>query len=478
MMRIVAAGAIAVWLACGLWACAAYTPAPLQPDQTARRFVQRTLSDRGLCDYLTSLEGNLPAACPPARWDLAALTLVGFFYSPDLAVARAKLAVATAAITTSGERPNPSIGLGPQYAVGGAPSFVPWAIGAVQMNFPIETAGRRRHRVAQAEDLAQAAAFAVGEAAWRVRSAVRAALANCLVARQQDDLAQAYASTSRRIAQLLQQRLEVGDVAAPATDFALANLASAQLRAAQARTRVPDSLNTLAAALGVPVDALAGATLVWPHFAHPPRGSSLTPAKIQRLALLDRIDLRRMLAQYAAADEALKLEIARQYPNINLAGGYSWEVNENIFELLPVVTLPLMNQNQGPIAEARARRVQAAAEFVALQDAVIAQASGALTRYRGALEALAQATRAAAFAAKRLAATRRAAQLGDSDSLTLASAQLAAIIAQQSRLSALASAQNALGTLEDAVQRPLEDGDLQSFSFPPSPPTPTDGQTR
>jgi len=40
--------------------------------------------------------------------------------------------------------------------------------------------------------------------------------------------------------------------------------------------------------------------------------TSITPARVRQLALLNRIDLRRMLVQYAAADEALTLEIARQ----------------------------------------------------------------------------------------------------------------------------------------------------------------------
>jgi len=177
-----------------------------------------------------------------------------------------------------------------------------------------------------------------------------------------------------------------------------------------------------------------------------------------------------MLAEYAAADEGLKLEIARQYPDINLGGGYSWEVGENIFQLLPVITLPLMNQNQGPIAEARTKRTQVAAEFTALQESVIAQANGALIRYRGALDAFAQASSSAVFSEKRLGAIQRAAELGDIDSLTLATAQLETVLAEQSKLNALADAQATLRVLEDAVQRPLEGDHLKSFILPPPRP--------
>lgn len=463
-------------LACALPACATYHPAPLEPSEIARRFSERTLSNPALCEYLRKNLGGRYDACPPAHWDLAALSLTGFFYSPNLAVANAKLDVARAAIITAGERPNPSLGIGTIYTASKSPSFPPWAIGLMQFNFPIETAGRRGYRIARARQLADAAALAVGRAAWRVRRAARTALLNHLMAQREYDLARAYESASARTVKLLQERVDAGAAAAPTLNFALANLAAARLKTAQSESRVPETLNSLAAALGVPVEALQGVSFRWPGLEHPPDEALLTPARVQRLALMNRIDLRRMLDEYAAADEALKLEIARQYPDINLGGGYSWGVNENDFELLPIVNLPLMNQNQGPIAEARARRAQVAAQFTALQDSVIAQAKGALTAYRGALGALAQGSKAAVFAEKRLAAIRRSAELGDTDALTVATARLAAVAAEQSRTRALAEAQAALGALEDAVERPLEKSGLRTFTLPAAHP-PKTGQS-
>jgi outer membrane protein TolC len=456
--------------------CATYKAAPLSPSHAERNFEARSLLKAELCDYLRANSGARLSSCHPRRWDLAALTLVAFFYSPDLAVAQAKLDVARTAIITAGQRPNPSFGLGPAYTASAAPSFAPWAIGAAELNFPIETAGKRGYRIAQAERLADAAALGVSETAWRVRSAVRTALLNHLLAQQEYDLAGAYESASESTAQLLQERVSAGAASAPELNFALANLAAARLKAAQAQSRVPDTLNTLAAALGVPADALQGIKFAWPDLEHPAYEASLTPARVRELALPNRMDLRRTLTEYAAADEALKLEIARQYPDINLGGGYSWEVGENIFQLLPVITLPLMNQNQGPIAEARTKRTQVAAEFTALQESVIAQANGALIRYRGALDAFAQASSSAVFSEKRLGAMQRAAALGDIDSLTLTTAQLETVLAEQTKLNALADAQATLGALEDAVRRPLEGDDLKSFILPRPLPNPMGGQ--
>jgi outer membrane protein, heavy metal efflux system len=455
-----------IFLSLSIVSCATYRPAPLKPAEAADEFARRTLAGPDLCRYLRANLTIGLTACPPASWDLATLTLAGFFYSPDLVVADAKLKVAQAAIITAGERPNPDLGIGTAYAATAVPNFAPWALGAASINFPIETAGKRGYWIAKAQRLTDAAALGVGETAWRVRTAVRAALLNHLVAQREYTLVQNYESVSERITHLLQERVVAGAASAADLNLALANAAAAQLKVAQARSRIAETLNALAIAVGVPVNAVQDLTFAWPEFEHPPDDASLTATRVTQLALLNRIDLRRTLAQYAAADEALKLEIARQYPDINLGGGYSWEVNENIFDLLPVVTLPLMNQNQGPIAEARATRAQVAAEFVALQDTIIGEANSALTGYRGELAALQQGWRSAAFSQKRLAAMQSASALGEIDAPTLATAQLETVIAKQSALTALAEAQAALGALEDAVERPLEDGGLKSFTLP------------
>src|SRR5579875_2726419 len=78
---------LAFLLACGLWACASYQPAPLQPAQSARHLAQRSLSNPQLCRYLQTNITNPPgdATCPPSHWDLTRLSLAGFFYSPTLA---------------------------------------------------------------------------------------------------------------------------------------------------------------------------------------------------------------------------------------------------------------------------------------------------------------------------------------------------------------------------------------------------------
>jgi outer membrane protein TolC len=128
--------------------------------------------------------------------------------------------------------------------------------------------------------------------------------------------------------------------------------------------------------------------------------------------------------------------------------------------------LAVFNQNQGPIAEAEARRTEVAAQFLAMQAGIIEQSRTALTRYRGTLGALDAARNAAELQTKRLGQARRAVAVGESDTVVLAQAQLQDLSARQGLLDSLTNVQTALGALEDSIQRPLDDGDIGSFTFP------------
>jgi outer membrane protein, heavy metal efflux system len=449
-----------------LCGCATYHPEPLDAAKVAQQFDSRSLSNPGLCQYLgANITGKLPS-CPPPQWNLAALTLVGFYYNPEIAVAEARVREADAAIISARAVPNPTVHAGPQYREASSPNFAPWGIGSFSLDLPLETAGKRGYRMSEAERLVDAAELAAGATAWTVHSRIRAALLQYLIDTRQTDLVRQNENALAQTAALFAQRLKSGEGSRSELDLALATLQSARLKTAQAEVRVPEDRNALAMAMGLPVEALGDATFSWPALDNPPNQNSLSAAAIQKLALLNRIDLRGELAQYAAADEALKLEIAKQYPDINLAGGYSWEGGENLFDLGPSLVIPIFNQNQGPIAQAEARRKEIAAQFVAMQAGIVAQSRTALASYRGALAALEAAHSAAAFQLKRLDQARRAAAAGEVDSVTLIQTRLEDLAEQQSFLASLANVQTALGILEDSIQRPLDSGDVGPFILP------------
>ena len=85
----------------------------------------------------------------------------------------------------------------------------------------------------------------------------------------------------------------------------------------------------------------------------------LTEPEVRRQALLNRADVRGALAEYAASQSALQLEIANQYPDVHLGPGYGWNTGnagDNEWTLGVTLDLPVLNHNQGPVAEAKAKR--------------------------------------------------------------------------------------------------------------------------
>ena len=109
------------------------------------------------------------------------------------------------------------------------------------------------------------------------------------------------------------------------------------------------------------------------------------------MALRSRADILGALADYAAAEADLRLEIAKQYPDLHLGPGYAWNngnAGDNQWSLGLTLELPILDQNQGPIAEAEARRKLAAAKFVELQSQVIGEIDRAVAGFRVAREQL------------------------------------------------------------------------------------------
>jgi outer membrane protein TolC len=97
--------------------------------------------------------------------------------------------------------------------------------------------------------------------------------------------------------------------------------------------------------------------------------------------LQGRSDIQSALAEYAAAEADLQLQIAKQYPDVHLSPGYQYDQGDNKWSLGVTFELPLLNQNQGPIAEARARRLESAARFTELQAKVIGEIDRASAAY-------------------------------------------------------------------------------------------------
>src|SRR5229473_1417058 len=100
---------------CNMIGCAVYHPRPLNPPQLENEYRSRTLDDRRLHSFIQADVGPQLPAWPPKVLDLSTLTLIGYYYSPDLEIARAQIAIADAGVRTAGARINPTLGIDAGY---------------------------------------------------------------------------------------------------------------------------------------------------------------------------------------------------------------------------------------------------------------------------------------------------------------------------------------------------------------------------
>jgi len=443
--------------------CAArrYQPVPMVPTETASRLETRSLGDEDLHAFVEKNVGHAVAPWPPKTWNLAILSLAALYFNPSLEGAKARVEEAQAAIVTAGARPNPSLGITP-----GLPS--PYLFN-LDFSVPIETAGKRGHRIQAARSLDQAARFDLADSAWKVHSGVRVALLNYLLASRSLDLVRSEEQIRGDQTKILEQRFLVGEIPRPEVDLARIGLSKTHLAINSTEGQLAEAKAALAAAIGISVRSLQDLDFSWSELDSPPRAESLSPEQIQREAVLNRLDVRRSLAQYAAAEAALQLEISKQYPDVQIGPGYTYEEKNNFFTLGLSTTLPIFSRNQGPIAEAEARRKEAAAAFLEKQAQVIAGSERALALYVAALKELAEADQSLRkLQDAHLQMMEHAVRLGEEDRLGLNGVQIESSVVARARLDALARAQSALGELEDAVQRPLDPGDM----FPINPESP------
>jgi outer membrane protein TolC len=329
----------------------------------------------------------------------------------------------------------------------------PW-IPEASLEIPIETAGKRGFRILQARQLSEAARLNIISVAWDVRNRLRQTLLDLYAAGEAETLFSRQLSIQEESVRILEAQLNVGEASAY-------NVTQARIARDNSRLAAVDAANERAAArirlgtvLGVPTKALDAASLSFEGLTRVT--VDLPSNEAQRRALVSRSDILAALAEYEAAQAALRVEIAKQYPDLALGPAYQLDQTDNKWTLGLSLILPLLNRNNGPIAEAEAHRAEVAAQFLALQARVIAEVESAVAAARAAAEKAGTADALLANLKKQEAAARARFGVGEISKLELLGIQQEIAAGALARLEALVKGQQAVAGLESAMQSPLD----------------------
>jgi len=433
----------------GISGCVAYRPQPISPQASARAFSSRSLTGEETRAAL--VQSGLHQSWPPAQWDFKMLKTVALQMHPDAVLAHSKFESAQAGIRTAGERPNPTVSIAPQFV-----TPMKWMLGTYGVDFdiPIETGGKRSSRLVLAKAQVASAGFHVAEVAWTIRSRVRKAMLALSHASHRADLLGEAVKSQDEIIKFMEQRAEAGEASRPEITQSRLLLNQFRLQLADAERQQNESRADVAAAVGMSVNALDGETLDFSEFERVPTARNVSAAC--RDALQHRADVLTALSEYAVSEATLRGEVAKQYPDIHLGPGYQWDAGVNKWNAGLGFTLPILNQNRGAIGEASARRNEAAARFESVQAGVLGEVEHAQAGQLGASSKYATAEELVAVQDKILLSAKTLTQSGESDRLSVISAQLEYTATALARLDALVELQTAFGQLEDALQTPLD----------------------
>ena len=383
--------------------CASYERRPLAREEFARQLTDRNPASAFASDSVTKPVGEAVLTLAEAR-------TVALFYNPALRAARMKAQVPVLSATKAGLWDDPELSFDGLRILKSVDK--PWIIGS-SLGFTLPLSGRLGVERARANVEGRAALVE----AWAVEQEIVSQLET-----EWADLAaamralEATKSAQRELGEVvaITKRLEdAGElIATEAIVFRVAE-SRALLETQRLARNAFESEGRITALLG-----LVPWTPIVFNVGEVPSQSLTIP---DRTALLERnpsVTLRE--AEYEVAEESLRLEVRRQYPDLTIGPAYGNEDGESRLGLGFSLPLPVFNGNKQAIVEATARRDAARSAW----EESIHGAMTELSRLEARLAAVEERRTelkagVAALSESQLAAARRLADQGEVNALLL-----------------------------------------------------------
>ena len=451
---------LCVLLAALVTACAKekYQAKPINAQAISAKIYAKDPLSADFKAYLIK-QGYKVEDIPFKSWGIDELTASALYHHSKLDVTKAQLALANAQLETASQKQNPTLGGSIARSNQANGDIRPWAYG-LNVEIPIETAGKREIRIEEAQHLQAVASIDVADTAWQLRSQLAKDLLRYHenIVRQQ--LLQQEISKHSDIISMLQKRVEVGTLSN--TDMLTSKLLlQTKKDALSAETSKNQELIAILAADSglsldkfnqLPIKPLALETSLNKQ-TELLNANAL--ANLQEKALLNRLDIRRSLEKYAAAEAKIKLEVAKQTPDISITPGFMFDFGDKIWSLGFSSLLNLLNKNTRLIAEATQLREIDGAQFEALQANIIGDLSVANARWLAAQDNLKQAKQQQAAQQAYMQKLNKQFAAGALDRLELAQAALQNQLADAQVVTMQFEVLYAANDMQDLLQTPL-----------------------
>jgi len=436
-----------------------YAAKPIDTDQHAESFINRQLDDPGLREFMNEY-GFATGEWPRKSWDLHGLTLAGYYFNPKMQVAIARHKKSLVNEEVAGIYPNPGIQIPFEYhsdTSDESGEISPWLIGFI-LDFVFERSAKREAIVERARAESDVTRIEILKSAWQIYTSVRQAYLDYFVAVSIRGFLQRKLEVVEEIVNILSRSFELGQTSEFELNTMRLELQKVRLELVNQDVRITDTLHKLAGEIGVPVSAINSVDFDFSEIDHYLDSNELNDVKLQGIALTHRLDMQQALLEYAVFEAALKLEIEKQYPDVNLSPGFVFDQNDNIWALGASWVLPLFHpHNKGPVLLALADREVKQAEIISLQSGIINEIKLADSRLGSTGIALEEAELLMHEALERNLQMQKQYDLGQIDTLVLLRNKLELLSIERALEGIKVNVINAAFDYEDVVQYPLLD---------------------
>ncbi|WP_036302756.1 TolC family protein [Methylotenera sp. L2L1] len=459
-----------LWLVClplALSSCGflEYIAKPIDQQAVIQKFENKTPDSERFKQYLAYNNYQLNTF-PITHWGLDELTYCSLFFHPSLDVARAQWRAAEASQSSAGARPLPNISGSYGKGDNANEDISPYTYN-LSIDIPIETANKRNIRIENAQHLSESAKLEIAQTAWNLRTQVAATYYELQLNQAQLRALSKELTYRQEIVDLYQKRQDLGLASKIELSYSklLLQATNAALNAQQQNKGVLTA--KLANNLGLPlsqVQQMAFAESPTPDAVIAAAQQSLA-TDVQSKALLNRLDLRVALERYAQAESRLKLEIAKQYPNITISPSYTYEFGSKVWSLGLSSLMTFINKNKFAIAEAKQLREVEAAQFESLQSSVINEAHTARAKLMQTQQSLTDNQRLYALQQDNTKRMQSLFTSGEIDRLELTIAKLEELMSEKNLVLANFQMHTSINNLENTLQQPLKNQSIRPTAF-------------
>jgi cobalt-zinc-cadmium efflux system outer membrane protein len=339
--------------------CQSYERLPLDLDKHQKEWNARNPAGSNVATFAAELakrDRNQRGIYDPADGlTLAEAEVVALFFNADLRTKRLEAGVALAGALEAGRWQDPQLNVEAGAIL--ASISQPWFLaGSISFTLPLSGRPGVEKDKAFAEHRAQWAD--VIRAEWQLLGELRQAWFQLAATQTERELAEQQQIDIQKTQETARSLMEVGDVSA-------AEVRVFEIEAVRLKVRI-QSLRRESATLRLRVLQLLGLVPEAPiELIATLEFSPTLPAVPAATARERNLGLAEKKAKYEVAEQNLRLEIRKQYPDLTIGPGYEIEGGQSRIGLGFGIPIPIINLNRQGIAEARAARLAAKSAFEA-----------------------------------------------------------------------------------------------------------------